>query len=430
MNSMNDWRMIEDPRKMQPAPKFPPELQSVFATLKRMTDVPSTPGFEQGIAKELVQLFKPLCDSVHVDHTGNVYGKRRGAPDGPIIYCPAHSDSVGFIVEHIEPDGYIRFYNMGMIPPFLSYGQRMRIITHQGAVYGVNASQPGHSHFNFGGVEGKYYPEELIITPNMNDQFIDVGAKTRDEALAMGIRPGQQIVYDTDLQWLGDGSTGMITCRGLDDKIGLLALVEALKILQGKDIYPTVYMVGATQEEIGLRGAGNAGILLDADLCVGVDGTISEQGPQTNNGDGVGTSPNCTLAEVCTSVGNGVYISVSDLAWGGGMAGLVGNQRINERLIKVAQAQGIKYAVEGNMQYVTSDPAAVQHTGAGGTPSVTLKVPTRYTHSSIEVCNLYDAVETAKLLAAFIETLDDQFNLAFVDIPEADHGPRKNRARY
>lgn len=425
-----DWQRIDNPQTLvNRVANYPKELEDIFNILKRLIEIPNAPGFEQGIARELVNIFKPICDTVHVDYMGNVYGKRQGAPDGPVIYCPAHSDSVSFIVEHIEPDGYIRFCQLGIIPPYLPYGQRMVIITPNGPITGVNGTQAGHSHFYWGGAEGKYYPTELVTTPMMDEQFIDVGAKSKEEALEMGIRPGQQIVYDRDLRWLGDGSTGMITARGLDDKIGLVVLIETLKELEGKEIYPTVYMVGASQEEIGCRGAGTAGVVLDADICVGVDGTISEAGPQTNKGFGAGDSPNITLSEVATSVGEGVYISVNDMAWGP-MAGLMGNQKINEKLVDVANKRDIKYAIEGNMAYVSSDPCAVQHVGFGGTPSVTLKVPIRYTHGPVEVCNLYDTIETIKLLTGFIEDLNSSFDLSFVDIPEADKGPRKNRKCY
>jgi len=421
------WAIVEDPREFHKRLANPPkDLERVFERLRRIIEIPSTPGYEQGIARQLIEEWKPLCDEVHVDHMGNVYGIRRGANDGPDIYCPAHSDSCGFIVEHIEDDGYVRFQNQGLMPPFLAYGQRMAIITPDGPVTGVNGTQAGHSHFSYGGAEGKYYPPELVATPMYDEQFVDVGATSRKEALAMGIRPGQQMVFDRDLRWLGDGSTGTVTSRSLDDKVGLEALTEVLMQIQDKDIYPTVYMVGAVQEEIGLRGAGNAALYVGADICIGVDGTISEAGPNTNKGFGVGVSPNLTMSEAATSLGNGVYISINDIVWGIA-AGLYGNPRLNEKLIDVAEARGIKYEIEGTMPYVTSDPAHAQYVGVGGTPSVTLKVPVRYTHGPVEVCSLWDVVETAHLLGAFIEDLDASFDLAFIDIAEADHGPTTRR---
>lgn len=415
----DDWQRVTDKQAYTKRLTNPPaEIEAVFERLKRIIRIPSTPGYEQGIARELVEIFKPLCDEVHVDYMGNVYGKRKGIGEGPIIFCPAHIDSPGFIVTHIEPDGYIRFTPQGVIPPYLAYGQRMLIITPKGSLTGINGTLAGHTR-------EKYGPDELVKTPMIEEQFIDVGAKSREEAVSLGIRPGQQVVYDRDLQWLGDGSSGMVTCSGLDDKLGCQVLIEALRMLESKKIFPTVYMVGTVQEEIGCRGASIASNRLDADMCVGVDGTISEAGPQKNHGLGVGRSPNLTLSEANASVGNGVYISVNDIYVPVG--GLVGNQRIVEKLIAVARNRRIKYSIEGSMPNIISDAATAQFCGIGGTPAVTLKFPVRYTHGAGEVCSLFDIVDAAKLLAGFIEEMDTTFDLSFLDIPEADKGPKKRR---
>ncbi|MDR0653758.1 MAG: hypothetical protein LBG12_10710 [Synergistaceae bacterium] len=422
------WKILQDPRNISNRAVAPPtDLIPLYNTLKRIVEIPSAPGFEQGIDRELVEIFKPLCDEVNVDYIGNVYGKKKGNPDGPVIICPAHIDSVSFIVESIEPSGYLRFANLGLIPPYLSYGQRMLIITPKGPVTGCVGTQPGHSHFNYGGAEGKYYPPELIKIPAIDDQFIDVGASCVQDVYDMGIAPGQQIVYDRDLQWLGDGSTGMVTCRGLDDKVGVLVLIESLRLLQGKNIYPTVYMVGASQEEIGSRGASIAGNYLDADLCIGVDGSISEAGPQTDGGTGIGTSPNITRSEIPATIGRGVYISINDIEYSS-LGGVMGNPAINQRMIELCEERGIIYQLEANMPYITTDAAMVQYTGYGGTPSVCLKMPMRYTHGPVETGSLFDAQQAALLLSAFLESMTkDNFSLQFVDIPEADKGCKKNR---
>ena len=82
------------------------------------------------------------------------------------------------------------------------------------------------------------------------------------------------------------------------------------------------------------------------------------------------------------------------------------------------------------MPYITSDPAAVQYSGKGGTPAVTLKIPVRYTHGPVECCSMWYMVYTGKCLAGFIEQMDSSFDLAYIDVPEADHGSRKRRIYY
>ncbi len=417
------WMVVKEPHKTKIIDRSPSKLRPLFKELKEIIEIPSCPGFEQGISAVLAEKFRPLCDRVYVDHMGNVYGVREGEKDGPVIYCPAHIDSTSYIIESIEPSGYIRFSQMGLEPPYLPYVQRMQIITPKGRIIGVVGSQAGHSHFYYGGAEGKFYPKERTTIPMMDEMFVDIGADTREEALKMGVTPGQQMVYDRDLQWLGDGSTGCVTCKAFDDKVGVQALIETLKQLKGKKLYSTIYMVGTVQEEIGLRGAHASAGLVDPDICIGVDGTIAEAGPMTDSGIGVGRSPNITFSEVPSTLGKGVWISINDIIWGIA-AGLVGNQKMNDFAIKIAEKRGIKYEIEGNMPYITSDPAAAQYIA----PSITLKIPIRYTHGPVEVCSLYDVVETSKLLTAFIEEIKG-IDLSYIDIPEgkAKHIRRRER---
>jgi endoglucanase len=426
-NKYHDWSVLEDPRFNSLYLNTDSGLEDMYSLLENLMAIPSSPGFEHGIALELVEILKPLCDEVQVDHVGNVYGKKTGHKDGPVIMCPAHSDAVGFMTESIEPSGYVRFTPMGFIPSFIAYGERVIIITHNGPITGVIGTMPGHSLNFYGDANGRENPVGLIPAPVYDNMFIDIGAGSLEEALKMGVLPGQQIVYERNLRWLGDGSSGIVTGAGLDDKAGLVVLIEVLKSLKGKDIYPTVYVVGATTEELGCRGAGIAGNYLNADMCIGVDGSVSEAGPETGSGIGIGTPPNVTNSELPATIGGGVGIAINDIIMKS-FAGLLGNQRINAKMVRLARELDIPYQIEAQAQYVTSDATAIQGTGFGGTPSVTLKLPMRYTHGPVETVSLYDMKACVDLLAAFIEDCTpESFDLKFVDIPEADGGCTKNR---
>jgi len=119
-------------------------LPELFARLKTMTLIPATSGFEQGVAACLREEMRPLADRVEVDRFGNVYGYLDGDSAGPRVMIPAHSDSVGMIVSHIEENGYLRFDAIGAVPPNLAYAQRVLVVTPQGPRMGVVGSKPGH----------------------------------------------------------------------------------------------------------------------------------------------------------------------------------------------------------------------------------------------------------------------------------------------
>jgi endoglucanase len=374
-------------------------LDGLFERLKVLTAIPATSGFEQGIARRLVEEMRPLADRVEVDAFGNVYGIVDGAESGPRILIPAHSDSVGMIVSHIEDNGYLRFDVVGSVPANLTYAQRVLVCTAHGPRIGVVGSKPGHIAFRESALG--------MTVPPVDALFIDVGAASKSEAQRMGIAPGQQVTWDRELAWLGDPSTGLVTGRSLDDKVGCLAVLEAMRSLRAATtrLHATAIFVAAVQEEVGLRGAAQAAGRITPDLCIGIDATVSQAG----FGSGLGQHPSTTFSEAANSLGAGPGLSVMDR--GASVPfGLFGHPALIALCREAAEREGIPYQIEGSMPIITSDAAAVQLAGAG-VPSLTIKIPSRYTHGPIEVCSLKDIAAAADLLAAALRSIgpDSQF---------------------
>jgi len=379
-------------------------LQELFERLRTLVAIPATSGFEQGIAKRMMEEMRPHADRVEVDAFGNVYGYLDGEAGGPRVMIPAHSDSVGMIVSHIEENGYLRFDIVGSVPANLTYAQRVLIPTRQGPRVGVVGSKAGHIAFR---------EVHLGTTvPLVDDLFIDVGASSRAEAQRLGIEPGQQVTWDRDLTWLGDPSTGLVTGRSLDDKVGCLAMLEAMRSLRqsGERLYATAIFVAAVQEEVGLRGAIQAANRLQPDLCIGIDATVSQAG----FGTGIGTHPSTTFSEAANVLGAGPGISVMDRA-APFPSGLFGHPTLIALCHQAAEREGIPYQIEGSMPIITSDAAAVQFAGSG-VPSITLKIPSRYTHGPIEVCSLQDVAATADLLVAALRSIGPETRFRFIEV--------------
>src|SRR4051812_42124714 len=93
------WTYNRNPRDARPVLNPPAELQALFEEYRQLVEIPSAPGFEHGVSIHLAEVFGRHCDEVVVDHMGNVYGIRRGAPDGPVFLCLAHTDSTSFITQ-------------------------------------------------------------------------------------------------------------------------------------------------------------------------------------------------------------------------------------------------------------------------------------------------------------------------------------------
>jgi putative aminopeptidase FrvX len=386
------------------------EFQRLFDELKSLTDLPGTAGFEQPVVRFLRDKVADLCDQVEVDSIGNVYAVVRGEDSGFKVLVPAHSDAVGFVVRFIEPNGHLRIGNLGRIPPYLVYGQRVVIHSENGPLYGVVATKPGHILFASSGAEQREYPAGRLEVPNYDALFVDVGASSAAEADDMGIRPGLEVTQDRPLQWLGDGRNGLVSGRALDDRAGCLAVLESMRQLRqlGRKPQSDVYFAFCSQEEVGLRGAQVAGGYVQPDACIGVDGTISSSG----FGQGIVDTPSTSRAEASTVLGGGVGISFGDQSVPG--RGLLGNAKLNAFLLALARRDNIPHQLEGLQYYITSDAAAVQYARRGGCPSVTLKVPMCYTHGPVETCSLRDIAWIAELLTQALLELGPATDLAFV----------------
>jgi len=286
----------------------------------------------------------------------------------------------------------------------LTYAQRVVICTPQGPRTGVVGSKPGHIAFR--------EPALGTTVPPVDALFIDVGAASKTEAQRMGIAPGQQVTWDRELAWLGEPSTGLVTGRSLDDKVGCLALLEVLRSLRASvgRIHATAIFVAAVQEEVGLRGATQAAGRIRPDLCIGIDATVSQAG----FGNGRDAHPSTTFSEAANSLGAGPGVSVMDR--GASVPfGLFGHPALIALCREAAEREGIPYQIEGSMPIITSDAAAVQFSGAG-VPSLTIKIPSRYTHGPVEVCSLHDVAATADLVTAALRAIGPDSRFSFVEI--------------
>jgi tetrahedral aminopeptidase len=378
-------------------------FKELFERLQSLVTVPATSGFEQGIARRMVEEMRSLADRVEVDAFGNVYGVIEGAPGGPRIMIPAHSDSVGMIVSHLEESGYLRCDAVGSVPANLLYAQRVLVMTGLGPRVGVVGSKPGHIAFRDAALG--------TTVPPVDGLFIDVGAGSRAEAQRMGIEPGQQVTWDRELAWLGDGTTHLVTGRSLDDKVGCLAMLEAMRSLRnaGGQRHATAVFVAAVQEEVGLRGAKQAGNRLRPDACIGIDATVSQAG----FGTGLAVHPSTSFSEAASALGAGPGLSVMDRG-ASVPEGLFGHPALIALCRRAAVRRGIPHQIEGSMPIVSSDAAGVQFAGEG-VPSLTLKIPSRYTHGPIEVCSLEDIAATADLLVAALQEIGPDTRFQFIE---------------
>ncbi|ACB39485.1 M42 family metallopeptidase [Pyrobaculum neutrophilum] len=346
-------------------------MEDFVALLKTLSEARGPSGFEDEVREIVIKEMEPYVDEVLVDRWGNVIGVKRGASEVRAMVA-AHMDEIGLVVDHVEKEGFLRFRPIGGWNEVTLLGQRVWVRTQDGRwVRGVVGVTPPH-------VTPSGHEREA---PEMKDLYIDVGARSREEAEKMGISVGSVAVLERELAVLnGRVATG----KAFDDRVGLAVMLYTLRQLG--DLPVTLYAVATVQEEVGLRGAQIAADRIAPHYAVALDTTIAADVP------GVGERLHVT------KLGAGPAIKVID----GGRGGLfIAHPGLRDHIVKIAREAGIPHQLEV-LYGGTTDAMAIAFRREG-VPAAAISIPTRYVHSPVELVDLSDALNASRLLKQVLE---------------------------
>lgn len=340
--------------------------------LARLLDAPGPSGFEVRPARVWREEASTFAHRVWTDVSGNSFAAVN--PDGgPRVMLAGHIDEIGLQVTHIDDDGFLYLDEIGGWDPQVLVGQRVRILGREGDVPGVVGKKPIHL----------IRSEERTKATRIQELWVDVGAADGDGVKALGIRVGDPMVLDAPLVHLaGD----RIASRAIDNRIGAYVVLEALRLLAADPPAAAATAVATVQEEIGYSGGGaRAGAFaLEPDVALVVDVTFSTDVPDISKKE-VGDH----------RIGGGPVLSRGSAVHPG----------VFERLVSVAEAEGIPHSLQAQPKATRTDADGI-HLVRTGVPTGLVSVPNRYMHSPNEIVSVEDLRATARLLAAFIRTLD------------------------
>lgn len=176
----------------------------MFENIKILTQTFGPSGREGKISDTIRGLMEGHVDEILSDAMGNLICVKKGS--GKKIMLAAHMDEIGVIVTYIDEKGFLRFGNIGGLPPFIILGQRVRF---ESGVTGVI-----------------WYEEDIdnIKNVNLGKMYIDIGAVSREEAEKL-VRVGDMAVFTADTI----KQDGKIISKALDDRIGCAILIELAK---------------------------------------------------------------------------------------------------------------------------------------------------------------------------------------------------------
>lgn len=336
--------------------------------LKEIAEVAGAPGHEQRIREIVIREVTPLVDEVTIDNMGNVYAIKKGKTNKRVM-IGAHMDEIGFMVTHIDEDGFVRFHTLGGFDPKTLTAQRV-IIHGKKDVIGVMGSKPIHV----------MSAEERLKLPKTTDFFIDLGMNKKEVDKIVSL--GDPITRERGLIEMGN----CVNCKSLDNRLAVFILIESLKELKNKKVPYDVYGVFTVQEEVGIRGANVAALEIKPDFGFGLDTTIAFDVPGSKS------------EEVITKLGAGTAIKVMD-------SSTICDYRMVKYMEKVASKHKITYQKE-ILTAGGTDTAGIQRMNPGGAIAGAISIPTRHIHQSIEMANKDDIKGSIDLLTNCLLEID------------------------
>lgn len=358
------------------ATKSTPKSGLDISLLSAICEKPGVSGFEQPIRELILKSIAGLADEITVDPMGNIIAVQKGKDSSKKVMVPAHMDEIGFIVTHIDNDGFVRFHTLGGFDPKTLTSQRVLVHGKNKTLLGVMGSKPIHL----------MTPEERGKSVAINDYFIDLGMKK--EEVMKHIAVGDPITRQRELVEMGD----CVNCKSLDNRVSVFILIETLKKLKGKKLPYDFYGVFSVQEEVGLRGATTAAHSLDPDFGICLDTTIAFDVPGNKDYDKI------------TKLGEGTAIKIMD-----------GSVICDYRMVEYMKQTAAKNKIKFQMEILTAggtDTGAIQKMAKNGSICGAVSIPTRHIHQTIETCHKEDIQLSIDLLAACLEGLD-KFDWSF-----------------
>src|SRR5487761_462950 len=233
--------------------------------LKKVVNAPGPSGYEEPVAKIMVDEMKPYASKITYDGLGSVIAKQGSS--GPRIMLDAHMDELGGLIRRVTSAGFLSMQMLGGWFDQALVDQRWWIIGSKGPVLAVTGIRD--VHIASAEERTKVFPRDSL--------YLDVGAKSVDEVRAMGVEPGDPVVPDSPFAIL-NGSQNYLS-KAWDDRIGLAVMIEVMQRLAHTAHPNQVFYASTVQEEIGLRGAITSSQIIKPDVAISLEVGIVKDVP-------------------------------------------------------------------------------------------------------------------------------------------------------
>jgi endoglucanase len=345
--------------------------------INRLLDAPGPSGYEVAAARAWREEAAGFADETWSDVHGNSFAAINvGAT--PRVMMAGHIDEIGLMVNHIDDEGYLWVRNVGGWDAQVLVGQRVEILTESGLVRGVVGRRAVHL------IRG----DEGDKAVKLKDLWVDIGAASGADARAR-VSIGDVAVIRSDTLDLTDD---LVAARSVDDRVGAVVVLEALRRAREKGCGAHVVAVATVQEEIGYVAGGGArtgSYGLDPQVGIVVDVTHATDHPSVDKKEH------------------------GDIRLGGGPVlarGAAINPVVQRRLADTASDSGIDVQLQAIPAMTGTDADAIRMSRAGVATGL-VSIPNRYMHSPNQLVSRRDLDQAVEIIAGFLAGLapDDSF---------------------
>ncbi len=343
-------------------------------SLAKLTDLAGASGFEKSVRDVVKLQWQQSMSRVTVDGMGNLIGVYKENAKGPNVLLMAHMDEVGYMVESITPDGFLKIIPLGGIPASVIFAQRWTVSTPKGPILA------------YSGMDSTHLIEEPKKNklPAVNAVFLDIGAETKEQAeTQFNVRPGLQVTPASQFSPL---SENRYLAKALDDRLGLALIGDVLESIHNQQQPNQLFTAATVQEEVGLRGASTVFNSTHPDVTINVEVGIADDYPAL-----------IAARKGKIALGKGPTLFVYDRS-------MIPHQELLSWILDLAKKNNIQVQLESEIGY-GQDGSKVQGSGSG-VPSINIGVPIRYAHQQAGVFDKRDYDQAVKLISLIVTHLN------------------------
>ncbi|WP_456867372.1 M42 family metallopeptidase [Galbibacter sp. BG1] len=331
--------------------------------LEKYLNNASPTGYEWEGQKIWMEYLKPYVDTFITDTYGTAVGVINPEAEYKVV-IEGHSDEISWYVNYITDNGLIYVIRNGGSDHQIAPSKVVNIHTKNGIVKGV---------FGWPAIHTRDNKDEN--SPKLDNIFIDIGAKDKEEVEKMGVHVGCVITYPDEFFILNEDK---FVCRAIDNRAGGFMIAEVARLLhENKQELPFgLYITNSVQEEIGLRGAEmitqtiKPNVAIVTDVCHDTTTPMIEKKKQGH-----------------TEIGKGPVISYAPAV----------QNKLRELIIETAEEKNIPFQRMAASRFTGTDTDAFAYSN-GGVASALISLPLRYMHTTVETVHRDDVENVIKLI--------------------------------